>query len=413
VTANDLTPSFSVAQNITLNYILPLLGKSSSTGTQKLPLCFLEDASYAKWLEEFDAWELGKLISEDGKKPVNIPKPPRLEITMNDVDRMIGLRDSELLLLAEAILKNEVSVKSNKITGQRETITLNDWCMMRKYDRVIKNELMFEFKGKPLPSKKIGFQKYTDEKWEELALEKNFTDVVISNIRGEVMTLKDGSDWVSGRLNNLNPINSENALAPNVYVLAVQKFAKCTVGTGMGMGAVKYEVRVSRTLQETIESLRALSTFYRSLTEKAEIFFVFGFDGSGQSVLIKKPEFKLLSERISKNVEPDLEDSDSDDNNGTELVCPSYFLLEISTSMMLYTEAASRNTCWSASTMHYLPSDGKPFKKAAIASKPLVNVSVLYNSVKDVREEWRSFSQFTGIQKEIQPVWDKSRESRT
>jgi hypothetical protein len=163
VTAYDLTPSFSVAQNITLNYILSLLGKSSSTGTQKLPLCFLEDATYAKWLEVFDAWELGKLIGEDGKRPANIPKPPRLDITMNDVDRTIGLRDSELLLLAEAILKNEVSMKSNKIAGQRETITLNDWCMMRKYDRVIKNELMFEFKEKPLPSKKTGFQKYTDE----------------------------------------------------------------------------------------------------------------------------------------------------------------------------------------------------------------------------------------------------------
>jgi hypothetical protein len=93
--------------------------------------------------------------------------------------------------------------------------------MMRKYDRVIKNELMFEFKRKPLPSKKTGFQKYTDEEWEELALEKNFTNAVISNIRGEVMTLKDGSDWISGRLNNLNPTNSENAPTPNVYVLAV------------------------------------------------------------------------------------------------------------------------------------------------------------------------------------------------
>jgi hypothetical protein len=61
--------------------------------------------------------------------------------------------------------------------------------------------------------------------------------------------------------------------------------------------------------------LRAPSSFYRSLTEKAEIFFVFGFDGSGHSVLIKKLEFKLLSERISKNVEPDSGDSDSNDDN--------------------------------------------------------------------------------------------------
>ena len=153
----DLTPCLSVLQNIMLNYILPLLGKSYSIGTQKLPLCFLEDATYEKWLEVFDAWELGKLVGEDGKRPANIPKPPYLDITMNNVDWTIGLWDSELLLLEEAILKNEVSVKSNKIASQRETITLNDWCMMQKYDRVIKNELMFQFKGKPLPSKKTGF----------------------------------------------------------------------------------------------------------------------------------------------------------------------------------------------------------------------------------------------------------------
>jgi hypothetical protein len=76
VTAYDLTPSFSVAQNITLNYNLPLLGKSSSTGTQKLPLCFLEDATYAKWLEVFDAWEQGKLIgvaTQDRVFPYYVP----------------------------------------------------------------------------------------------------------------------------------------------------------------------------------------------------------------------------------------------------------------------------------------------------------------------------------------------------
>jgi hypothetical protein len=103
-------------------------------------------------------------------------------------------------------------------------------------------------------------------------------------------------------------------------------------------------------------------------------------------------------------VKPNSEDFDSDDDIGTQLIAPSYFLPEMSTSMTLYAEAASRNTCWSASTTHYLPSGGKLFKKVVIASKPLVNVSVLYNSVKDIREECMSFSEFTGIQKEIHHV---------
>jgi hypothetical protein len=178
---------------MTANFILPLLGKSFSTGTQKLPLCFFEDNTYIKWLEVFDAWELKRFIGEDGKKLENIPKVLNLDITMNNVDWTIGLQESKLFMLVDTIIKNDALVKSKKILGQREAITLNNWCMMWKYDWVIKNKLTFKFKGKMLPSKKKGFLNYMDQEWKDLAAEKNFTYVVISNIQGEVMTLKDGS----------------------------------------------------------------------------------------------------------------------------------------------------------------------------------------------------------------------------
>ena len=86
--------------------------------TQKYPLCFLEDATYERWMEVFDAWEQGKLIGEDGKKPdACIPKIPIREITANDVDWTVGLHDSKMLILVDAILAKEVSIKSNKISG--------------------------------------------------------------------------------------------------------------------------------------------------------------------------------------------------------------------------------------------------------------------------------------------------------
>ena len=82
-------------------YLCPFLGKSVSTTTQKYPFCFLEDATYERWMEVFDTWEQGKLIGEDGKKPDRcIPKIPNREITANDVDRTVGLRDLEMLMLA-------------------------------------------------------------------------------------------------------------------------------------------------------------------------------------------------------------------------------------------------------------------------------------------------------------------------
>ena len=86
--------------------------------TQKYPLYFLEDSTYDRWMEVFDAWEQGKLIMKDGKKPDGcIPKIPTRDITMNNVDRTVGLRDLETMKLANAILAKEVSIKSNKIFG--------------------------------------------------------------------------------------------------------------------------------------------------------------------------------------------------------------------------------------------------------------------------------------------------------
>ena len=116
--------------------------------TQKYRLYFLEDATYERWMEVFDAWEQGKLIMEDGKKPdACIPKIPNRDITANDVDRTVGLRDSEMMMLANAILPKEVSIKSNKLSGgqQREGISLSEWSRLCKRMRLIMNELMAEF----------------------------------------------------------------------------------------------------------------------------------------------------------------------------------------------------------------------------------------------------------------------------
>ena len=65
------------------------------------------------------AWEQGRLIGEDGRKPDgNIPKIPQRDITRHDVDRTIGLHDCDMMKLADAILANEVSIKSNKLPGE-------------------------------------------------------------------------------------------------------------------------------------------------------------------------------------------------------------------------------------------------------------------------------------------------------
>ena len=50
-----LTTSKIVVQEMVQEYLSPLTDKSASTTTQKYSLCFLNDLTYDKWIEVFDA----------------------------------------------------------------------------------------------------------------------------------------------------------------------------------------------------------------------------------------------------------------------------------------------------------------------------------------------------------------------
>ena len=202
-------------------YLSPFFGKSASTTTQNYPLCFLEDPTYDRWMEVFDAWEQWKLIMEDGKKPNRvIPKISQRDITQNDIDRTIGLRDSEMMKLADAILAKEVSIKGNKLPGaqQREGVTLQEWCQTRKRMRIVQNKLMAEFRGKDLPSKKKEYVAYADEEWDDLAREKNLSDETVKNIIIEVEQDKVGLEWLERRGHPFAPMQRDVDPAPTVYV---------------------------------------------------------------------------------------------------------------------------------------------------------------------------------------------------
>ena len=187
------------------------------------------------------AWKQGRLIGEDGRKPdENIPKIPQQDITRHDVDCTIGLRDCDMMKLADAILANEVSIKSNKLPGdqQREGVTLQDWCQTRKRIRIVMNELMAEFRGKDLPSKKKEYVAYTDDKWDDLAKEKNLSNETLKNIVVEVEKDKPGLDWLEGRGHALTPTQRDTDPAPSIYIEAVAKFAKVVVRSADGTSSL-------------------------------------------------------------------------------------------------------------------------------------------------------------------------------
>ena len=169
---------------------------------------------------------------EDGKKPDRvIPKIPQRNIMRHDVDRTIGLRDCDMMKLADAILAKEVSIKSNKLPGeqQHEGVSLQDWCQTKKRMRLVMNKLMAEFRGKDLPLKKKEYVVYTDEEWDDLAREKNLNDKTLKNIVVEVEQDKPRLEWLEGQRAPLNPTQRDLDLALSIYVEAVAKFAKVIV----------------------------------------------------------------------------------------------------------------------------------------------------------------------------------------
>ena len=65
--------------------------------------------------------------------------------------------------------------------------------------RIVQNELMAEFRGKDLPSKKKEYIVYADEEWDDLAGERNLSDETMKNIVIEVEQDKVGLEWPERR----------------------------------------------------------------------------------------------------------------------------------------------------------------------------------------------------------------------
>jgi hypothetical protein len=88
----------------------------------KLPLVFVEKKTWESWISVFYAWKQGELIGEDEKDPTIIPRLHRAHITKIDVAPMLGLRDSDLVLLAKEIFENKVCIKTNVACRDRLTL---------------------------------------------------------------------------------------------------------------------------------------------------------------------------------------------------------------------------------------------------------------------------------------------------
>ena len=115
---------------------------------------------------------------------------------------------------------------------------------------IVQNELMAEFRGKDLPSKKKEYVAYADEEWDDLTREKNLSDETVKNIVIEVEQDKVGLEWLERRGHPLAPTQRDVDPVPTIYVEAVAKFAKVNVGSVEMTSALRYSVDVAASLTD-------------------------------------------------------------------------------------------------------------------------------------------------------------------
>ena len=147
--------------------------------------------------------------------------------------------------------------------------------------RIVQNELMAEFRGKDLPSKKKEYVAYADKEWDDLAREKNLSDETVKNIVIEVEQDKVGLEWLERRGHPLAPTQRDVDLAPIVYVEAMAKFAKVNVRSAATSSVLRFSIDVATSLTDALANLPAIDW-----SSKPEIVIVFSYDTQGESLYV-------------------------------------------------------------------------------------------------------------------------------
>jgi hypothetical protein len=350
----------------------------------KLPLVFVEKKTWESWISVFDAWERGELIGEDGKDPTIIPLLPRAHITKTDVAPTLGLRDSDLVLLAKEILENKVCIKTN--VACKDRLTLAQWCKEKKLDRVITNELMWKHRQYRLPCKDTNWVPYDDAAWEALCEEKGFTLTIVRNIWKDMMHYTEGANWLVGRGNAMSPSSDKTMNADKVLQVALKEFydayAKYTslsldgpVTTGR---KIMYECMAAETLEEVIQKLTGPTQVVDLNEAIPRYIIVFEFSAAGDpSSVMQNEVLKVIQASIHTTDCMTFDDEDNDAMS-MDVPFPSVWIgSELLRSVVCSTTLLATSQV-AAHSVLYLPPSRSLFKKPILESAPSVHISVLY-----------------------------------
>ena len=236
----------------------------------------------------------------------------------------------------------------------------------------------------------------------DLAKEKNLSDETLKNIVVEVEKDKPGLDWLEGRRHAFAPTQRETDPAPSIYVEAVAKFAKVVVKSMDATSSLQFRVEMAPTLKDALAILLAVER-----ASKHEVVVIFSYDTHGESLYVRPADVVSVNVHILR--EDDDQGEDTYSPSRRVLKAPVIFICDSAGSVNVQAFAANSQTrVWSAHRTMYLSSIERCFRKSVMDPRPVVHLIHCYPTAVDQREEFHTFSEFSGIKKELDPCWDES-----
>ena len=180
------------------------------------------------------------------------------------------------------------------------------------------------------------------------------------------------------------------------------KFSKVIVCSTDATSSLQFSIKVAATLKDALEILFAIER-----SSKPKVVVIFSYDTSGESLYVQSHDVLSVNACILR--EEDNQEGDTYNPTRRVLLAPVIFIYDSAGSVNVQAFAASSQTrIWSAHCTIYLPSTERSFRKLVMDPRPVVHLIHCYPTAVDRREEFHTFSEFSGIKKELDPCWDES-----
>ena len=180
------------------------------------------------------------------------------------------------------------------------------------------------------------------------------------------------------------------------------KFAKVVVRSTDATLLMQFRVKVAATLKDALAILPAVER-----ASKPEVVVIFSYETHGESLYVRPADLLSVNARILKEEDDRGEDTYSPPRR--VLKAPVIFICNSAGCVNVPAFVAnSQIQVWLAHRTMSLPNIERCFWKSLMDPRPVVHLIHCYPTAVDQREEFQTFSEFSGIKKELDPCWDES-----